>query len=236
MTVISKVAAQRVALAARALEGVDPGAFTVRLAERLGLPIDEEKLKTVTVTYLRGMLIGESTVDDAGEPDQPLDAMKLAVRYLWGQNGDTVDVPETETPVEMAHGLRVAVASNTEENLDGHFGSALRYLIYQVDESDVRLIDVRATHEADLTEDKNTARAALIQDCRLLYVQSIGGPAAAKVVRAGVHPVKVQAAAPAREVLAQLQTVLSAPPPWLARAMGVAPKSLAKFATEQEDA
>jgi len=72
----------------------------------------------------------------------------------------------------------------------------------------------------------------------VVYVHSIGGPAAAKVVRAGVHPVKVPQAAPARETLAQLQTTLQAPPPWLAKIMGVKASTLSRFAdlAEEEEA
>ena len=50
---------------------------------------------------------------------------------------------------------------------------------------------------------------------------SIGGPAAAKVVRANIHPIKHATGAKARDVVADLQKVLAGtPPPWLARAMG----------------
>jgi hypothetical protein len=71
-----------------------------------------------------------------------------------------------------------------------------------------------------------------------VYVQSIGGPAAAKVVRAGVHPVKKPQGGPARAVLAELQGRLNSPPPWLAQIMGVPAASLARFEEdlEQEDA
>jgi nitrogen fixation protein NifX len=93
---------------------------------------------------------------------------------------------------------------------------------------------VRPTLIADEAEDKNVARAEAINDCQLVYVQSIGGPAAAKVVRAGLHPVKVPIPAPAHEVLARLQAVLDAPPPWLAKIMGVEARSLARFAAEEE--
>ena len=58
----------------------------------------------------------------------------------------------------------------------------------------------------------------------------IGGPAAAKVVRAGIHPVKIPAAGSARETLARLQETLRLPPPWLAKVMGVKAHSLEKFA------
>lgn len=234
MTMISKGAALRIALAARALEGVDARAFTLRLAEKVGLPIDEGKLAAITVAEVKQWLTGEDTL----EPEQDMAALKRAVRYLWGENGDDADVPRPE-PLDgapMPGSLRVAVASNTGENLDGHFGSAPRFLIYQVSRDAVRLIDVRSTQMADEAEDKNVARSRLIDDCQIVYVQSIGGPAAAKVVRAGVHPVKFPGAGSARAALARLQAILDAPPPWLAKILGVEAKSLAAFRPAEEEA
>ena len=234
MTTITKGAALRIALAAKALEGVDPRAFTIKLAEKLGLPIDEAKLAAVTVAEIKLLLTGEETV----EPEQDTASVKLAVRYLWGENGDDGDVPKPEPygQGDIPDGLRVAVASNSAENLDGHFGSAPRFLIYQVGKSATRLIDVRPTLVADEAEDKNVARSALIDDCQIVYVQSIGGPAAAKVIRAGVHPVKFPQSGPARAALARLQSTLDAPPPWLARILGVEARSLARFAEGMEEA
>ncbi len=234
MTTITKGAALRIALAARALEGVDPRAFTVKLAERVGLPVDEGKLSAVTVAEVKHLLTGEESV----EPDQDMASIKLAVRYLWGENGDDSDVPKPEAYAEgeIPDSLRVAVASNSGENLDGHFGSAPRFLVYQVGRDAMRLIDVRPTLIADEAEDKNVARSELINDCQIVYVQSIGGPAAAKAVRAGLHPVKVPSPTPAREAIARLQAVIDAPPPWLAKIMGVEARSLAQFVPEEEEA
>ncbi len=233
MSTITKGAALRIALAAKTLEETDPRAFTIKLAENLGLPITEEKLLSVTVADLKLILSGEETV----EPDQDMASIKLAVRYLWGDSGEDEDLPrpETYTEGELSDSLRVAVASNTCENLDGHFGSAPRFLIYQVGRQVMKLIDVRPTLIADEAEDKNVARSELINDCQIVYVQSIGGPAAAKVVRAGVHPVKIPTAGPIRETLVRLQSVLDAPPPWLARIMGVEAKSLSRFAENEEE-
>jgi hypothetical protein len=76
---------------------------------------------------------------------------------------------------EMPGSIRVAVAANRGENLDGHFGSCDRFLVYQVGRQEIRLIDVRSTVEADAAEDRNAARSALIGDCQIVYVQSIGG-------------------------------------------------------------
>jgi nitrogen fixation protein NifX len=233
MTTITKGAALRIALAAKALEEVDPRAFTIKLAEKIGLPITEDKLASVTVAEIKHLITGEETI----EPDQDMASIKLAVRYLWGENGDDADVPKPEpyTDGELPDSLRVAVASNTGENLDGHFGSAPRFLVYQVGKTAIKLVDVRPTLIADEAEDKNVARSELINDCQIVYVQSIGGPAAAKVVRAGVHPVKIPAVTPAREAIARLQSVLDAPPPWLAKIMGVEAKSLAQFAEVAEN-
>lgn len=233
MTTITKGAALRIALAAKALEGVDARAFTVKLAERLELPITEEKLASFTVADLKSLLTGEETI----EPDVDTVSIKLAVRYLWGENGDDGSIPKPEPYAdgEMPGSLRVAVASNTADNLDGHFGSAPRFLVYQVGKTAIKLVDVRPTLIADEAEDKNVARSELINDCQIVYVQSIGGPAAAKVVRAGVHPVKIPGVSPAPEALARLQAVLDAPPPWLAKIMGVEARSLSQFADSVEE-
>ncbi|MEW5771256.1 MAG: dinitrogenase iron-molybdenum cofactor N-terminal domain-containing protein [Pseudomonadota bacterium] len=239
MSTITKGAALRIALAARALEDVDPRAFTLKLADKLGLPLDEGKLAAITVADLKLVLSGEETV----EPDQDMASIKLAVRYLWGEAGNLggdadagVPRPEAYGEGEMPGSLRVAVASNSAANLDGHFGSSTRFLVYQVGKDAVKLVDVRPTRLADEAEDKNVARAELINDCQIVYVQSIGGPAAAKVVRAGVHPIKFPQPGPATEALARLQATLDAPPPWLAKILGVEAKSLARFAEDEEEA
>ncbi len=231
--IITKPAALRIALAARALPEVNMGGLVAKLGEHLGLPITEEKLSKMTVADIKLMLSGEETV----EPDVDSASIKLAVRHLWGETGEAEALPPLEAYVDgdMPGSLRVAVASNTEENLDGHFGSCPRFLIYQVGRHDIRLIEVRSTLLTEEAEDKNVARANLINDCQIVYVQSIGGPAAAKAVRANVHPVKMPDGGRARDTLVRLQTVLDAPPPWLAKILGVSAQSLSRFAEVEED-
>ncbi|HAF45138.1 MAG: dinitrogenase iron-molybdenum cofactor biosynthesis protein [Sideroxydans sp. GWF2_59_14] len=232
-TVITKAAALRIAQAARVLADVNAGAFAAKLGDNLGLPITEEKLAKVTVADIKLILSGEETVD----PDMDSASIKLAVRHLWGQSADAEDLPPLAAykDGDMPGSLRVAVASNTEENLDGHFGSCPRFLIYQVGPEDIRLIEIRSTSFADDAEDKNVARANLIKDCQIVYVQSIGGPAAAKAVRANIHPVKAPEGGKASIALQRLQAVLDAPPPWLAKILGVEAKSLSRFADTEED-
>jgi nitrogen fixation protein NifX len=219
-------------LAARELGDVPVRELVSALAARLDLPLTEAKLKTVTVADLQVILQG----DDIVETGTPKDRLKQAVRLLWGEGVAHSDLPAVADYADgdMPGSIRVACASNNEELLDGHFGSCERFLIYQVSPAEARLIAVRPTLEADHAEDRNVARAALINDCQVVYVQSIGGPATAKVVRAGVHPVKVGAGGTAHDTLVQLQQALKSPPPWLARVMGVEAGSLAKFAADME--
>ena len=228
--IASREAALRIALAARALNGLDIKAFAGALLEKLEGPLTEAKLSKLTVEDLRVILAGDFA-EQGCHVGVEAEQLKEAVRLLWGQGIEHDDFPVIEAYAdgEMPGSIRVAVAANRGENLDGHFGSCDRFLVYQVGQQAIKLIDVRSTAEADGSEDKNEARSELIGDCQIVYIQSIGGPAAAKVVRAGVHPIKKPTGGPAREALAELQSRLSCPPPWLAQIMGVPSASLARF-------
>ena len=229
--VASREAALRIALAARNLEGLDVRALVNALSEKLELPITESKLAGLTVEDLREILAGDHADENCAVGVTP-ETLKQAVRILWGEDIGATDkpVPAPYRDGDMPGSIRVAIASNRGENLDGHFGSCENFLIYQLSPSEIRLIDVRSGLDADAAEDRNAARAAVINDCQILFLQSIGGPAAAKVVRAGVHPLKKPKGGPAREILGELQAVLDNPPPWLARIMGVSAGSLERYA------
>jgi len=237
--IASREAALRIALAARALNGLDVKAFVGALIEKLEAPLTEAKLAKLTVEDLRLILAGDFA-EQGCHVGVDGEQLKEAVRLLWGEGLESNDFPAVDaySEGEMPGSIRVAVAANRGENLDGHFGSCDRFLVYQVGQQAIKLIDVRSTVEADAAEDKNAARSALINDCQIVYVQSIGGPAAAKIVRAGVHPVKKPGGGAARDALLELQQRLSSPPPWLAQIMGVPSASLARFeeSIAEEDA
>lgn len=184
----------------------------------------------VTVDDIRVILAGDYA-EQSCHVGVDSEALKEAVRLLWGQGVESRDFPVVDSSDQgnIPGGIRVAIAANRGENLDGHFGSCERFLIYQVNLTTQKLIGVRSTVEADAADDRNAARSALIADCQIAFVQSIGGPAAAKLVRAGVHPIKKPKGGPAREVLIELQSRLASPPPWLARIMGVPAASLKRF-------
>jgi nitrogen fixation protein NifX len=222
---ISEDIALRIGLAARSLPDTPPARLIRVLADAVGLPPTAEKLARLKVKDLKEAADGELADIDP-------DALKTALALLKGEGVAESDPPPPLEPYaegDMPGSIRVACASNEGEALDGHFGSARRFLIYQVSGQEVRLIEARAADDLG-AEDKNAHRAHLIRDCQVLYVASIGGPAAAKVVKADIHPIKDAAGGSARDRMTTLQGILAAkPPPWLAKVMGQAPEKRIRF-------
>lgn len=236
MEALDRELALRIALATRVLPGVEIGELLEILHDRVGAPLDDEKLKSVTVTNLKtgiGSLDGEEDGEDIGIG---LDNIKLAVRYLWGEESDE-DLPTIRTYREgdMPGSIRVAVASNSGNLLNGHFGSCLRFLVYQLSATEARLVDIRSAMDADTAPDKNQFRVDLIRDCQILFVQTMGGPAAAKVIRADIYPIKVPEVIEAGEKLVEFQRVFSAPPPWFAKILGLSAEERKRFRSETQE-
>jgi len=226
---ISDEIALRIGLAARVLPDTSAARLIRVLADAVGLPPTAEKLAALKVKVIK-------TAADGELGDIDTDALKSAVALLRGEGVDEPDPApalDAYTVGDMPGSIRVACASNGAEDLDGHFGSARRFLIYQVSSDAVRLVDAR-TPEDSGAEDKNAYRAGLIHDCQVLYVASIGGPAAAKVVKEDIHPIKDAAGGSARDRMVALQRILAdKPPPWLAKVMGQSPEERIRFeATE----
>ena len=225
---ISNEVALRIALAAKVLPNVSVRDLIEALQTNLDYEITEESLSKITVTQLKRSFGNIYEVDSEWEGEDAdnsdIAAFKEAVKILWGETGYCEESLSIEPYQEgdMPNSIRIAVASNTAEQLDGHFGSCHRYLIYQLSADDIKLIDVRSALEADLAEEKNRFRVDLIKDCAVVYVVSIGGPAAAKVIQAYIYPMKVEQGGSAREILADLQkAIATSPPPWLAKILGI---------------
>jgi nitrogen fixation protein NifX len=224
----SNEVALRIGLAARVLPGWSVGDLIEALDGLCEGAIDETALTRITVTQLKASFGQAHDIDGDEESEQGPRAKNMleykeAVRILWGETTEAEKLPPIEAcaDADAADSIRVAIASNSQEQLDGHFGSCLRYLVYQVSAAALRLVDVRSALEADLSSDKNSFRVDLIKDCKVLYVVSAGGPAAAKVIKADIHLIQIAEGGAARDILRRLQEVMGkVPPPWLAKALG----------------
>lgn len=227
---LSEQVALRVGLAARELPDTDASLLLKVLLQALGAPITVKKLaklrKAKLISAANGLL------DMASEEE-----LKRAVNFLKGRGFELEAEPLPAVDVfaegDMPGSIRIACSSNNGDKIDGHFGSCARYLIYQVSADEIRLVDIRTIPAVDPDEDKNKIRASIIADCHVLCTASIGGPATAKVVRAGLHPMKLKEIRPAPEMMAELQGVLrNSPPPWLAKIMGDSDEKQLRYAAE----
>jgi nitrogen fixation protein NifX len=119
--------------------------------------------------------------------------------------------------------MKVAFASTDKVHIDEHFGQAEVFYLWEVGPEAAAfcgIVQVKAESEAGHSDDKIEARSSALNDCALVYVAEIGGPAAARLVAKKIHPVKSREQEPIAAVIEKLQEVLkNNPPPWLKKAM-----------------
>jgi nitrogen fixation protein NifX len=117
--------------------------------------------------------------------------------------------------------LRTAYATGDGTAVDQHFGWCRRFDIYDLSAAAVELVEVRYLPDVPDDElDKINSRLDQVRDCAIIHICDIGGSAAAKVVNARIHPVKVPSGTPVEELVSRLQKVIAGtPPPWLRKVL-----------------
>lgn len=116
--------------------------------------------------------------------------------------------------------VRVAFVTVDGTAVDEHFGRCERLDVYDLSPNAVERVEVRVPEDATGLMGQIDVRLELLRDCAIVYVASIGGAAAARVVNARIHPVKVASGTPIDELTSRLQTVLATnPPPWLRKVL-----------------
>lgn len=117
--------------------------------------------------------------------------------------------------------LTIAFATGDGTTVDQHFGWCRRFDVYHVDEHHAVLADTRELPPAGPDENgKIDSRLDAVRDCAIVHVVAIGGTAAARVVNAGVMPVKLPEGTGVAATIHRLQDVLGGtPPPWLRKVL-----------------
>lgn len=207
---ITEQVALRLGLASKALPQLSLPKFINSLIEQLGQPLTEKKLRSLTPKKLFQHLVQQDRDVERNQSNQVY-AILTNSEIATMQAPSLPDMPILKGPV-----LQVAVSSNNDEQLDGHFGSCLRFLIYQVNSTAWQLVDIRPVITDNTGLSRTDDLVDMIKDCHMLATLSIGGPAAAKVVRADITPVKKAQAMSTDTLLAPLtQVIANNPPPWL---------------------
>jgi nitrogen fixation protein NifX len=147
-------------------------------------------------------------------------------------------------PTEPVTGkrLRIAIATEDLKSLNAHFGSARRFAVYDVTPTESRFVEAvsftdvsneSGSHQRD-GDDKIGPKVEALTGCHLLFVLAIGGPAAARVVNAHIHPVKLPKPETIETIISRVQTMMSGnPPPWLRKVMSAQTERSMDFLDEE---
>lgn len=119
--------------------------------------------------------------------------------------------------------MLVGFASSDGLTIDSHFASAPGFEIYGFAK------DSQGFYQASLaaenlfeSEDKVEAQIKMLKECAIVYCTQIGGPAAARLVQSGIHPIKAPEGTPIVDEVNRLDRLLQSHklPPWLKKKLG----------------
>ena len=122
--------------------------------------------------------------------------------------------------------MLIAFASSDGKTIDSHFASAPAFEMYKFTGGEQGIIHTTLAAE-DVDEavdkvDKVFARINILKECAIVYCTQIGGPAAARLVQSGIHPLKVLEGTPIEDELNKMNQLLLSKklPPWLKKKLG----------------
>ncbi|WP_051505369.1 nitrogen fixation protein NifX [Sulfurospirillum arcachonense] len=104
--------------------------------------------------------------------------------------------------------IKVAFATNDNENIDAHFGSAKQFNIYEISAQSYELCEIIKIEEKDT--DKTVG---LLKGMDIVYFVNIGAAAAAKIINSGIFPIKYKEVVSIDEELNKLVKMLGQNPP-----------------------
>lgn len=128
--------------------------------------------------------------------------------------------------------MKIAFATTDGMKVDEHFGRAGTFAVYDLSPEGYMFIEMRTFAEGrdsaveatkgmgQLHDDMVQNKVDRLSDCTIVYVTEIGGPSAARLIRKGMMPIKVNEPVPIEDSLQKLlETAKTSPPPWLRKAM-----------------
>jgi len=117
----------------------------------------------------------------------------------------TIKVTSNESGVGS---IKVAFATNDNENIDAHFGSAKQFNVYDISSegSEISQIIKIETKDTDNT-------VALLKGMDIVYFVNIGPTAAAKIINSGIFPIKYKEVVSIDTEVEKLVTMLNTNPP-----------------------
>lgn len=123
----------------------------------------------------------------------------------------------------LQNAMKVAFATKDMETINAHFGGAKEFVVYDVSKDNFSLSGVIKTDTSALNgDDKTDFKVKALKGINIMYCESIGGTAAAKVIRGGINPMKVNEPRKIEDVLSELVVMINDnPPPWVKKIMNI---------------
>ena len=97
--------------------------------------------------------------------------------------------------------MRIAIASTDGITVNEHFGRADRFLVYEIDDDSLEMIEEREIEPLSVGDPKHafdklkfTQIADQINDCKKVYVVKIGDKPAEELNKLGIEPVVFEGA------------------------------------------
>lgn len=114
--------------------------------------------------------------------------------------------------------VKIAFASDDRRLVNQHFGAAAAFAIFEMGETESRLVEVAEFIETamDGHEGKLAAKIELLDGCAAVYCNAAGASAVQQLLAKGIQPMRVDEGTPIDSLLSCLQQQ-SEPPLWLAK-------------------
>ncbi|WP_415396222.1 NifB/NifX family molybdenum-iron cluster-binding protein [Sulfurimonas sp. CS5] len=109
---------------------------------------------------------------------------------------------------ESLGSLRVAFATNDNENIDAHFGSAKQFNIYDINSNGFQISSIIKI----ISKDTDTT-VGLLGGTDIVYFANIGPTAAAKIIGSGVFPIKYKEIVSIDDELNKIVKMINENPP-----------------------
>ncbi len=116
--------------------------------------------------------------------------------------------------------VKIAFASNDRRLVNQHFGAAEAFAIFEISETDSRLVEVAEFIETamDGHEGKLAAKVELLEGCAAVYCNAVGASAIQQLLAKGIQPMRVDEGSAIDGLIGGLQkNMQSEPPLWLAK-------------------
>ncbi len=120
--------------------------------------------------------------------------------------------------------MKIAFTTTDNVHINAHFGSAKKIDVYEVDQTSYSFVETLkfdGNLNEDGNEDKLLPKIEALHDCTIVYVSTIGGSAAARLIKQRITPIKARSEdQEITDVLTELVKTLGGnPPPWLRKAL-----------------